>query len=37
MTYEDYIKEQQTAFSEEYSENCCFLENQAEGVFVRGH
>lgn len=37
MTYEDYIKEQQTAFSEEHSENCCFLENQTEGVFVRGH
>ena len=37
MTYEDYIQEQQTAFSEEHSENCCFLENLAEGVFVRGH
>jgi len=37
MTYEEYITEQQTAFSEEHSENCCFLENQAESVFVRGH
>ena len=37
MTYEEYITEQQTAFSEEHLENCCFLENQAEGIFVRGH
>ena len=37
MTYEEYITEQQTAFSEEHSENGCFLENQAEGIFVRGH
>lgn len=37
MTYEEYITELQTAFSEEHSENCCFLENQAEGIFVRGH
>lgn len=37
MTYEEYIREQQTAFAEEHSDKCCFLENQAEGVFVRGH
>lgn len=37
MTYEEYIQEQETAFSEEHSENSCFLENQAEGIFVRGH
>ncbi len=37
MTYEEYIQDQETAFSEEHSEGCCFVENQAEGVFVRGH
>ena len=37
MTYEEYIREQQTAFAEEHSDKCCFLENQAEGIFVRGH
>jgi hypothetical protein len=37
MTYKEYIQEQETAFSEEHSENSCFLENQAEGIFVRGH
>ena len=29
--------EQQAAFAEEHSDECCFVENQAEGVFVRGH
>ena len=37
MTYEEYIAEQQTAFDEEHSTECCFVDNQAEGVFVRGH
>ena len=37
LTYEEYIHEQQTAFAEEHSDECCFVENQAEGVFVRGH
>ena len=37
MTYEEYILEQQTALAEEHSDEHCFVENQAEGVFVRGH
>jgi hypothetical protein len=37
VTYEDYIHEQQIAFFEEHLDECCFVENQAEGVFVRGH
>jgi hypothetical protein len=37
MTYEEYKHEQEIAFAEEHSEGCCFVENQAEGVFVRGH
>ena len=37
MTYEEYIREQQTTFNEEHSDECCFVDNQAEGVFVRGH
>ena len=37
MTYEEYIREQQTTFDEEHSDECCFVDNQAEGVFVRGH
>lgn len=37
MTYEEYIQEQQTAFAEEHSDEHCFVENQAEDVFVRGH
>ena len=37
MTYEEYIQEQQTALAEEHSDEHCFVENQAEDVFVRGH
>lgn len=37
MTYEEYINEQQTAFAEEHLDECCFVDKQAEGVFVRGH
>ncbi len=37
MTYEEYIQEQEIAFAEEHNDECCFLDNQAEGVFVRGH
>jgi hypothetical protein len=37
MTYEEYIQEQLTALAEEHSDEHCFVENQAEGVFVRGH
>lgn len=37
MTYEEYIQEQQAAFAEEHSDECCFVDNQTEGVFVRGH
>ena len=37
MTYEEYIREQETAFNEEHSDECCFLEYQAEGIFVRSH
>lgn len=37
MTYEQYLQEQQAAFAEEHSDECCFVENQAEGIFVRGH
>ena len=37
MKYEEYIQEQEAAFAEEHSDGCCFVEQQAEGVFVRGH
>jgi hypothetical protein len=37
MTYGEYIQEQQIAFTEEHSDECCFVEKQTEGVFVRGH
>ena len=37
MTYEEYIQEQQIAFTEEHSDECCFVEKQTEGIFVRGH
>jgi hypothetical protein len=30
MTYEEYIQEQETAFAEEHSDECCFVDNQAE-------
>lgn len=37
MTYEEYLQEQEIAFTEEHTDECCFIDNQAEGVFVRGH
>ena len=37
MTYEEYLKQQQQALEEEQSDDCCFLSNQPEGQFVRGH
>lgn len=37
MTYEEYIRRQTVAQEEEQRDDCCFMENQAEGVFVRGH
>ena len=37
MTYEEYIAQQQQAMDEEQQEDCCFLEYQPEGQFVRGH
>ena len=36
MTYEEYIAQQQQAIDEQ-SDDACFLENQPEGQFVRGH
>lgn len=37
MTYDEYIAQEQLAEQEEQQDDACFLENQAEGVFVRGH
>ena len=37
MTYEDYIAQEQQAMEEEQGDNSCFLANQPEGQFVRGH
>jgi len=37
MTYDEYIQQQELAAQEEQQDDACFLENQAEGVFVRGH
>ena len=36
MTYEEYIEQQKQAL-EEQSEDACFIDNQPEGQFVRGH
>jgi len=36
MTYDEYIAQQRKAM-EEQSDDVCFLENQPEGQFVRGH
>jgi hypothetical protein len=36
MTYDEYIAQQQQAM-EEQSDDACFLDNQPEGQFVRGH
>lgn len=37
MTYEEYIEQEQQAMDEEQDDDCCFLEYQPEGQFVRGH
>ncbi len=37
MTYEEYLRQEQMALDEEQAENACFLSNQPEGQFVRGH
>ncbi len=37
MTYEEYIRQEQMAIDEEQSDDCCFIECQPEGQFVRGH
>lgn len=37
MTYDEYIRQQEIAIAEERQDDACFVENQAEGVFVRGH
>ena len=37
MTYDEYIAQQQQAIDEEQPDDCCFLEYQPEGQFVRGH
>jgi hypothetical protein len=37
MTYDEYIAQQQQAIDEEQQDDSCFLENQPEGQFVRGH
>ena len=37
MTYEEYITQEDLAREEELLEDQCFLANQPEGQFVRGH
>ena len=37
MTYDEYIAQQQLAAEEEQLDDRCFLINQPEGQFVRGH
>ncbi len=37
MTYEEYIEQEQRRLEEEQSDDCCFIEYQPEGQFVRGH
>lgn len=37
MTYEEYLRQEQIAQDEEQADNACFLTNQPEGQFVRGH
>ena len=37
MTYDEYLKQQQQAINEEQSDDSCFLTEQPEGQFVRGH
>lgn len=37
MTYEEYITQEDLAREEELLEDQCFLTNQPEGQFVRGH
>ena len=37
MTYEEYLRQEQMALDEEQADNACFLNNQPEGQFVRGH
>ena len=37
MTYQDYLKQQQQAIEEEHPDDSCFLTDQPEGQFVRGH
>ena len=37
MTYEEYIAQEKNAFEEELQDDYCFVSNQPEGQFVRGH
>ena len=37
MTYEEYIAQENTAREKEMADDQCFLTNQPEGQFVRGH
>ena len=37
MTYEEYIAQEEQARREEQQDDCCFVSNQPEGQFVRGH
>ena len=37
MSYEEYLKPPQQAIDEEQSDDSCFLTEQPEGQFVRGH
>ena len=37
MSYEEYLKQQQQAIDEDQSDDSCFLTEQPEGQFVRGH
>ena len=37
MSYEEYIAQEEQARIEEQMEDGCFVTNQPEGQFVRGH
>ena len=37
MSYEEYIAQEEQARIEEQMEDSCFVINQPEGQFVRGH
>ena len=37
MSYEEYIAQEEQARAEEQMEDSCFVTNEPEGQFVRGH